>query len=92
MFFYPLCQPSPVHFVGVIGQAHAVGHDEVDDLVQVAFEGPSVRLQKRECRGGHVGRCVRHQRWKIWVDQRRSRERPANVPRSRASDIIVAVC
>ena len=73
---HPLCQPTPMHFVGVIGQAHAVGHDEVDDLVQVALEGPSVRLQQRERRSGYVGRCVRHQRWEIWVDQRRGRERP----------------
>ena len=65
-----------MHLVGVIGQTHAVGHDEIDDFVQVALEGPSVRLQQRERRGGYIGRCVRHQRWEIWVDQRRGRERP----------------
>ena len=90
--FHPLCQPTPMHFVGVIGQAHAVGHDEVDDLVQVALEGPSVRLQQRERRSGHVGRCVGISGGKSGSISGGARSGHANVPRSRASDIIVAVC
>ena len=53
-----------------------MGHDKVNDLVQMALKGSSVRLEQRERGSGHIGRSIGHHRWEIRVDERRGWERP----------------